>query len=148
MGGLDSEFWWHLFIILGSLSLMLFVVNIILRKYLGVQRKKFFSYNHVNEKHKKIERIIRGSFIVLFIIATTINILFWEASLWYLTPHILLIPFIIALEVTRAVMEKKYADNQNDYKFTLAQLGFILIVLLVMDIYFYYYAFSNELPVT
>ena len=148
MRGLGAEFWWHLFIIIGSFSLILFIVNIVLRKYFRVQRKKFFSYNHVNEKHKKIEWRIRWSFIALVLIASFINIFLAEGRLWYLETHILLIPFIIALEVTRAVMEKKHADNENDYKFTLAQLGFVLILLVVMDIYFYYYSFSNEIPVT
>nr|WP_240189975.1 DUF4181 domain-containing protein [Bacillus sp. P14.5] len=49
--------------------------------------------------------------------------------LWFTETHTLLIGFILVSEAARALMEKRYAENKNDYKFTLIQTGFIAVTL-------------------
>lgn len=101
-------------------------------KWLKVEKKKFFSYNHVNTKHKKIDWIIRITFLLLLIISTTINIMRLQKGLekiWYLETYVILFIFIIVTETARALMERRYAKDRNDYKYTIVQLVFISILL-------------------
>ncbi|WLR58989.1 DUF4181 domain-containing protein [Guptibacillus hwajinpoensis] len=111
----------------------LYFINKALRKWLKVEKKQIFSYNHVNEVHKKWDWGIRISFIVLLIISFVVNIYRgFHDPIWYLQTHILLFVFIIASEAVRVIMEKKYAANKNDYIFTSIQLALILLFLTSM----------------
>ncbi len=103
-----------------------------MRKWLNVEKKKWFSYNHLNEKHKKLDWMIRITFLLLLLISFFYNVTQDPFDrIWYLETHILLFVFIIASETVRAVMEKRYADNRNDYKFTISQLAFIALSILL-----------------
>lgn len=57
--GHSSDFWWRMAIFLIATAVIIFIANIVLRKLLGVKKKSFFSYNHVNETHRKIDWGIR-----------------------------------------------------------------------------------------
>lgn len=102
--------------------------NAVLRKVLNVKKRKFFSYNFVNDLHKKGEWIIRISFFVIFI---AINIYVINNSF---TPYFIyaFIAFGIILSGFRAIIEKKYAENPRDYLYTLSELGFAFIIIFVM----------------
>ncbi|MEG0386620.1 MAG: DUF4181 domain-containing protein, partial [Solibacillus sp.] len=90
-----------------------------MRKRLNVERKKIFSYNHINDKHKKIDWIIRITFTFFMIIGFFININRDSLTpIWFLETHILLFAFITVSEIVRIIMEKRYAENKNDYIFS------------------------------
>ncbi|MDO6654630.1 DUF4181 domain-containing protein [Anaerobacillus sp. 1_MG-2023] len=111
----------------------LYFINKALRKRLKVEKKPIFSYNHVNELHKKWDWGIRISFIVVLIISFVVTIYRgFHDPIWYLQTHNLLFVFIIASEAVRVIMEKKYAANRNDYIFTSIQLALIIIFLTSM----------------
>ncbi|PIJ98734.1 DUF4181 domain-containing protein [Lysinibacillus sphaericus] len=48
------------------LVLVISIFGFVIRKLLGVERKKWFSYNHLNERHKKLDWSVRIFFISLF----------------------------------------------------------------------------------
>jgi len=52
--------------------------------------------------------------------------------IWFFKPWFLIIGFVVATEVTRAIMEYKYAENHNDYKLTISQLAFFVIIFFVL----------------
>lgn len=43
-GGINSDLWIKMVIIVGSVLLLFFVFNIVVRKWLGVEKKESFSY--------------------------------------------------------------------------------------------------------
>ncbi|UOE96335.1 DUF4181 domain-containing protein [Alkalihalobacillus sp. LMS39] len=53
---------------------------------------------------------------------------------WFVQPWFILVMFVIVSELVTAVMERKYAENPNDYKFTVSQVIFLLIVLFTLYI--------------
>lgn len=129
MHGIDSSFWLDLLFILGPFFILMFLFNFIMRKWLKVERPKMFSYNHVNDKHKKIDWIVRGLFVALILLGGVINInRLPREPILLLEPWVLLLSLVIIAEIIRAVMEKKYAENPNAYIFTLSQLVFIVIL--------------------
>nr|WP_255731303.1 DUF4181 domain-containing protein [Solibacillus sp. MA9] len=112
-------------------GLFLFLINKFLRKWLNVKKKKLFSYNHVNDKHKKIDWTIRIIFIFFLFISFFINVNRDPLEhIWFLETHILMFVFIIVSEIVRVIMEKRYAENKNDYIFSAIQLVVISIFLL------------------
>ncbi|WP_226659016.1 DUF4181 domain-containing protein [Pseudalkalibacillus hwajinpoensis] len=106
-----------------------------LRKWLQVDKKKMFSYHHVNATHRTIDGIIRICVMLLLIISLFINIeRNPQEPLWYLQTHIILFAYIVVSETVTVIMEKRYAVNKNDYLFTLFEL--VIIVIFSLLLYF------------
>ncbi|MFP3728344.1 DUF4181 domain-containing protein [Priestia filamentosa] len=122
------------FISLLAIVLLLWVsFNIIMRKWLKVERKKLFSYNHVNEKHKKIDWTMRMITIASILLGFIINMSRASTDwFWFLQSWVVLFIFIVVSETVRAVMEKKYAKNPNAYKLTISELLFVLILFFIL----------------
>ncbi|QCR33431.1 DUF4181 domain-containing protein [Lysinibacillus sp. SGAir0095] len=122
-----------LIVVLSIFGLFLFLFNKALRKWLNVEKRKFFSYGHVNEKHTKIDWAIRIVFIAMMIMGIFINITRDPLDrIWYLETYNLLFVCIFITEIVRVMMEKRYAENKNDYIFTAIQLVILAIFLLIV----------------
>ncbi|MEK5207874.1 DUF4181 domain-containing protein [Psychrobacillus sp. FSL H8-0510] len=131
--------WLTLLLLLAIVMLLFLLFNAVMRKWLQVEKKKLFSYNHINEKHKKMDWTIRVVFLVVLLLGNFINVTtepmewFWFFETWFL-----LIVFIVVSETVRAVMEWKYAVNKKDYIFTISQLIFgVLLILTVIQTNFW-----------
>ncbi|MEK5216456.1 DUF4181 domain-containing protein [Psychrobacillus sp. FSL H8-0487] len=131
--------WLTLLLLLAIVMLLFLLFNAVMRKWLQVEKKKLFSYNHINEKHKKMDWTIRVVFLVVLLLGNFINVTtepmewFWFFETWFL-----LIVFIVVSETVRAVMEWKYAVNKTDYIFTISQLIFgVLLILTVIQTNFW-----------
>lgn len=120
-----ENFWVNMciFLVVTVVSIVLF--NALMRKLLKVEKRKFFSYNFVNELHKKGEWTIRISFIIILIV---IGIVF-QNSLFI---SIGLLTLFVSLTIFRAIIEKKYAENPKEYLYTLSETGFALVTSLSM----------------
>jgi hypothetical protein len=118
-------------LLLAAFGLMIYLINTVLRKWLKVERKKLFSYNHINDKHKKIDWTMRMISIVLIVAGSITNLsLAPSQRIWFLETNYILFGFIIASETARAIFEKRYSANQNDYLFTSIQLGYLSVLIL------------------
>lgn len=129
MYGIEPLSWKALSLVLGILLSLMFVFESVMRKYLKVEKRKSFSFNHVNEKHKKIDLTIKISFIIIFLITVFYLIMTSSEPIWYLEPSFLVIVFLVISETTRAFMEWKYEENQKAYIYTIIQLVFILMLI-------------------
>ena len=133
MYGIESMFWLKLLLLLTVFSVLMISFNAIMRKWLGVEKRKAFSHNHVNDKHKKIDWSIRFIFIAIMVIGGLINVTMIPREPYlFLQPWFLLFVLIFVTETVRAVMERRYAKNPNDYVFTVFQLVFTLILLILI----------------
>lgn len=131
--GVDSSFWLKFFLFLFVLWLVMFLFSRIVRRILRVEKKKMFSYNHLNEKHKKIDWTIRFAFIVVMIVGAIINSTRFPLNpILFLETYFVLMMLVFSTEIVTAVMEWKYAENRNAYIFTVLQLLFIAILFLSM----------------
>lgn len=114
----DDVGWRIVLFLLGTVS-SIFLVNLSLRKILGVERRKYFSSDHVNDLHKKWDRILSiGSGIVVFCLSFAVIEYGPVISL-----YVLAITAVIGTlqVVVRAGFEKKHADNPNDYLYTVLE---------------------------
>ncbi|MDQ0272242.1 DUF4181 domain-containing protein [Cytobacillus purgationiresistens] len=131
MYGVEPIFGLKFIIILVTVGLILFSFSVVLRKWLKVEKKATFSYNHLNAQHRKIDWIIRITTMVLIILGFFINM---TRDFWFLETYFILFIFIIASETARATMEWKYAANRNEFIFTIVQLAFSVILLVLLYI--------------
>lgn len=132
MPGIGSISFLKFLLILGIILLLMRGFEVVMRKYLKVEKRKSFSYNHVNEQHKKIDWTIRISFVIVFTITFFALVRNSNTYNWYLDPGFLILVFLVISETTRAFMEWKYAENPKTYIFTISQLVFALILLLLL----------------
>jgi uncharacterized membrane protein len=85
MYGSESAFWLELVFLLAIFILLVAAFNATMRKRLNVEKKKFFSYNHVNDKHRKIDWTIRIAFMGVLLIGFFVNITRdFADQLWFL----------------------------------------------------------------
>ncbi|WP_197046564.1 DUF4181 domain-containing protein [Oceanobacillus salinisoli] len=58
-----------------------------MKKLPKVDKKKFLSYNHVNEKHRKIDRTIQIAFMIVLVLGFIINVIAGPfRRVWFLEP--------------------------------------------------------------
>lgn len=116
-------------------------VKHILRKVLKIEKEKktFFSYNHLNDLHRKIDWGIRITSIITII---TTNILVVTEDY---PNYFLLIPiFLIGLDYpVRAFFERKYSKNPKQYILTLSE-GVLIFLALVIVIQFNFNLFFSQ----
>lgn len=62
--GIPPEFWEKFIPLMGVIIILLVGIPAVVRGRLGADKKKWFSYNHINEFHKKSDWTIRFVFIV------------------------------------------------------------------------------------
>lgn len=139
MYDIETIFWIKLVFLLGVISLLSITFNSIMRRRLKVEKKKFFSHNHVNDKHKKTDWVIRIVFIAFMVLGFFINAtLYYPERIWFLEPWAFLFGLTILSETVRAFMEWKYPNNKNAYIFTLSQLvfGMILVISILTTNFF------------
>ncbi|MGE7925057.1 DUF4181 domain-containing protein [Viridibacillus arvi] len=111
-----------------------------MRKILKVERKKWFSYNHVNDLHKKIDWSIRITFSLIYItisyyiIYSDVHKIDWYLDMWVY----FFILFIFLSESVRSVMEWKYTTNPNAYIITVTEIVLsIVLVMIILKTHFF-----------
>ena len=132
----EGELFARLILMVCIYGICLFLINKFTSKWLNVKKKKLFSYDFVNDKHKKIDWIIRITFVFFIIIVGFINISRDSLTLLgSLQATILIFASIIVSEIVTIIMEKIYSENKNDYIFTAIQLVVTSIFFLsVLDL--------------
>ena len=134
MGGIsyyetDYNWIWEIAGFIGAAVLAIAGFGWLLRKILGVERKKWFSpsSNFVNSFHEKVNNCFRWGNLALYL--TTLAVFgFQEGALYFMVLTILIGGI---QELFNAYMEKKHSDNPNDYKFTLMQFPIALIIVFI-----------------
>ncbi|WP_130807092.1 DUF4181 domain-containing protein [Senegalia massiliensis] len=123
-----------LFFILAILLFLISIFNAVMRKYLKVKKRKPFSCNYVNKKHKKIDYIIIISFIIILLMTISYQNRNINGVSWYLEVWFVMLMFLVTSETFRAFMEWKYAENSKAYILTISQLIFSLALLGILII--------------
>ncbi|WP_394173178.1 DUF4181 domain-containing protein [Guptibacillus hwajinpoensis] len=133
MYGIGPDFWLKLVLLIIILIVLNFTFSAVMRRWLKVEKRKFFSYNHVNKLHSKVDWSIRITLMVVIILGAFYNVTKLPAeSLWYLEAWFVLFIFLIVSESVQALFEWKYAINRRDYIYTLSQLSFYVIVVIAL----------------
>lgn len=129
----EPDFGLRLILLLTVFGLLVFTFNFVMRKWLKVDKKPSFFITYVNDKHKKIHNFILFVFLVAMLIGFMINVSKPPMEyVWFLQPHIFLFLFFVTTDIARAIMERKYAPNKNDYILTVSEIVFMCIIFIIM----------------
>lgn len=109
---------WRLILFLLGVGASSFLVNTLLRRIFGVERKPFFAKSEEYEGQKKWDRILGG---ISAVVAFSVPLLIHEYG--NSTLYLLLISAAIGIVqlCIRANFEKKYAENESAYVYTLLE---------------------------
>ncbi|OXS74973.1 hypothetical protein B1B04_08815 [Lysinibacillus sp. KCTC 33748] len=119
-----------LILFLMVLLLIISIFGFVIRKLLGVERKKWFSYDYVNERHKKLDLSVRIIYLSLVFISSYYKFnndnvrITWYFELWFI-----IIVFLVTSEMLRAFMEWKYVENKKDAVATIAEMMFMISIV-------------------
>lgn len=111
------------------------VVKLILRKILNIEKEKksFFSYNHINELHRKIDWAMRFTYMIVFIVINSLIII----EDYPINLILIAVFFYILLDYAiRAFFEYKYLENPKQYILTISE-GVLFLLTIVIVIKFY-----------
>lgn len=127
-------FWLNFASIVLIISALIIVVRLFLRKTFNIEKeeKAFFSYNYINDFHKKIDWAIRITSIITLII-TFYLIIYQDYSL-----NLFLIALVIFTGIdyaVRAFFEWRYTQNPKQSILTISEM-FILVIALIIIIQF------------
>lgn len=121
----EGVFWLNLLILFIVFFVVIYLFELVVRKILNLERRKIFSYNHINKIHERIDWSIRISFIFILLAAYIFS---YYYSFWYIQPYIILVIFIVVSGIARAILEFKYVPNRKEALFTILQLVFHLLL--------------------
>ncbi|MCM3393238.1 DUF4181 domain-containing protein [Cytobacillus oceanisediminis] len=107
------------------------VVKLCLRKTLNIEKEKkeFFSYNHINKLHRKIDWSLRISSII-----TNLNFLYlvlfqsFSIELWVFA----LVIFVVLDYGIKAFFEWKYSQNPKQSILTISEMFLLLIFIVIV----------------
>ncbi len=132
-GASESEVALRFILFVGGSIAIIYLMNKIFGKLIGEGKKKSTANSYFNDLHKKWDKIVSvGSSFVLLVIV----LVFWNTDLPTSTPLYLLIAAIAILPIlVQLGFERKYAENPNEYLYTLLGVGIsgvIIFTLLVI----------------
>ncbi|MFP3322869.1 DUF4181 domain-containing protein [Planococcus sp. SIMBA_160] len=140
MGGIsyyetDYSWMWEIAGFLGVAILAIAGVGWLLRKILGVERKKWFSHssNFVNGFHEKVNNYFRWGNLAVYLLTLAV-FGFQKGSLYFIIVTILIGGI---QELFNAYMEKRYASNSNTYKYTLLHYPASMVILISSALAFF-----------
>ncbi|MCA1012665.1 DUF4181 domain-containing protein [Halobacillus halophilus] len=118
------------FIILAILSIFLLGIPIIVRNLLGADKKKWFSNNHMNEFHKKVDSRFRAIFVILIFASLP-----WSINEPLVISGMLAL-FTIVLLGLQTFAEWKFSSNRQNFKVSLIEIALFLIAFLGVVFWF------------
>ena len=127
MYGIEEGFWLKLIVVVAVFFLLVFLFDEMMRRVLKVEKqKRYFSYNYVNAKHKKMDWIIRSTGIIVLVVWYVVDLVLRLTTnvTGFFQAWLIIFLFLFVSETTRAIMERKYADHPNDYKLTISVMLF------------------------
>lgn len=124
---------WLLFVLCAlGIFILIAIVKWVLRKIFNIEKekKKLFSYNHINALHKKVDWGIRISSSIILILLVFYSIELQEFPT-ILSLNILVV-FTIIDFATKAFFEWKYSDNPKHSILTISEMIIWVITIIIV----------------
>lgn len=125
-------FWIRFCLIVIIAFVLISLVKLLLRNLLKIDKvkKEFFSFNYINELHRKIDRGLRTLSLITLITLYYVY-LFYNEDLIYLI-LITVIVFMILDYMVRAFFEWKYTQYPKQAILTLSEMFLTLVAILIV----------------
>ncbi|VDH00402.1 Uncharacterised protein [Lysinibacillus sphaericus] len=121
--GMPSGFWIEFIIIILIIILLVGIIPAMFRYKMRADKKKWFSYNHINKLHKKIDWTLRIVYMISILVCA---IFFYKQPLLI---SLILAIFVLSQISVQAFIEWKFSENRKNFQVSLIQLGLTFIAL-------------------
>lgn len=124
-------FWLKVGISIFILFIIISGLNFFLRKVFRIEKEKksIFSYNHINDLHKKVDWSVRiGTMIASLVVLYLVFYKEFPVTLYL----VLLVLVIMADYLVRTIFEWKYSQNPKQAILTISEMALIVIALIVV----------------
>lgn len=121
--GLTPGFWKEFMIIMGVVVFLVIGIPAILRRRMGADKKKWFSYDHINKFHQKGDWVLRMIFVISLIASVIL-------AVKPLIVFLISIFFSISQFGFQAYVEWKFTENRKNYKVSLVEVGLTFVALI------------------
>ncbi|AIY06893.1 hypothetical protein Plano_2928 [Planococcus sp. PAMC 21323] len=126
----ESEMAFRFILFVGGSIAVIFLTNSLLKRISGDEKEKPVKDKYVNDLHKKWDRIVS---IVSSIVLITILLILWNTDLSMSTPLFLVCSVFMILPVLVQIgFERKYAENPNEYLYTISVMGLAGAVVIAL----------------
>lgn len=124
-------FWLKFGIITLILLLLISGMKFFLRKAFKIEKEKkaFFSYNYINELHKKVDWCVRIGSMIVFIVVIYLVIFNGFPITLYL---VFLVLLTIAEYTMRAIFEWKYSENPKQAILTFSEMSVLVTAFILI----------------
>ena len=126
--------WMEIGLVILGIVVLVTIVNFVLRKLLQIEKEKkdFFSYDYINEQHRKIEQWVRWGWMLASLIAFSLVLYQEFPVIFYL---LLFIAWMTTDAFVRAYFQWKHSDQPKQAILTLSEMA-IWISAVTLVIYF------------
>lgn len=121
--GLTPGFWKEFMIIMGVVVFLVIGIPAILRRRMGADKKKWFSYDHINKFHQKGDWVLRMIFVISLIASVIL-------AVKPLIVFLISIFFSISQFGFQTYVEWKFTENRKNYKVSLVEVGLTFVALI------------------
>jgi hypothetical protein len=125
-------FWVKFGLIAIIVFVLISIVKLLLRKLIKIEKvkKELFSYNHINELHRKIEKGLRIFSTIALILLSYVLLFYFEDLIDLVL--IAVIVFMVLDYMVRAFFEWKYTQYPKQSILTLTEMFLILIAIIIV----------------
>ena len=123
---------WKFVLIVIIIFALVSIAKLLLRKLLKIEKVKrdFFSYNYINELHRKIDNGLRIFSVITLILLFYVQLFYLEDIIYLVL--IGLIVFMVLDYIVRAFFEWKYTQYPKQSILTLTEMFLILIAMIIV----------------
>lgn len=131
--GMQEGFWPELIIILSVVMLLVGIIPAIFRYKMGADKKKWFSYNHINKLHKRIDWTLR----IVAILSMIASVILFHNQLILVS---IILTFLVVSQIsTQAFIEWKFSENRRNFQVSLIQLSLTFITFIGLFFWLEYF---------
>ena len=125
-------FWIKFGLIVIIVFVFISIVKFLLRHLLKIEKvkKELFSFNHVNELHRKIDKGLRTFSTITLLILTCVLVVFYPDFMYLFL--IAIMTFMVLDYLVRAFFEWKYTQHPKQAILTLTEMCLIVLAIILV----------------
>ena len=125
MVGLIPSFFLRLLIIIVMYIFLVSLFHRVTSRWLGMEKRKFFSHDTINDQHEKGDKLIGYLAVVTMIAGFIFHVMTnFEYEHWYSKPYSIIIFFFIARQFLKFYMERKWIGDKRESIYSLFEAVF------------------------
>ena len=129
MLGFIPSYFLKLLFIIGIYIILVSLFHRVTSRWLGMEKRKFFSHDTINDQHEKGDKLIGYLAVVTMIAGFIFHVMTdFEYEHWYSQPYIIIAFFFIGRQLLKFYMERKWLGDKRESIYTLMEAGFYMMI--------------------